>query len=1050
MRLKKRFQETQKKRMSKRGLAIVLVYTLYLLFIFLSRMPLLAEMWVDPEMKEIYETRLSFPTDGKQSHYEVERYSQSSPGYIHVIYYTANNTLNIDAINIKKLSIDCRSMYEDECKEVFGIDPEDDSNYYKIFFIEKDNLKVHVNTDNKITHLEFKDTPMPYEVRVNGESWVANVDYSYTNNHGTIISEVPSGHSWVDIFFKSTDTACPIARFKVTETKVGIYESITFDASESIDPDGRIANYFWDFGDGNFVSGTEITSHHYTKVGTYGVILTIRDEDHLLDREYKNVTVIPEQTENSTLAIKGKIPNQEMYEDCEPWTLHLNDYESIFETTNNPFNWWVTGENRSLYTIVGENSSADKLIFKPVNNAFGNNRITVWLGDNKGIRDNQTIWVNITSVNDAPTIFGAPDLVIRYDEPYTFNFEPYINDVETPKEELMISTSDPNHVEVLDGLNLKFMYSKRLFGETVYVILTVSDGEDTSDGVICITVSDDWVPILTKQLPDVYLSEGEAHYNYFDLDDYYSDPDGDSLYYSFGYTHIKIKIHDNHSVDFIAPDNWGGREIVTFRAMDPAGAIAEDIVVVNVEAINDAPVINGVPNLVVHYGEVYQFDLLPYVEDEDNTLDELIVSTSERIDGEWTDSAKTGYIHTKSNNNLILIINYPKMFLDRTVLVKIIVSDGDLFGSQLISVWITANYPPELTRPLPDISFFEDSVLSKAIHLPIYFLDRDYDDLYYSKGEKRINITIDTDGYVSLSAEENWYGSEIVTFRATDPAPYQAIAEDTILITVIPVNDAPVIDVIPTQSGKVGDTWVLDLREYVHDVDNNITELNITLDTNGMDCKIKGTDLIFYGTTAAKKPINLEVNDGDKNTNQTILVIISQPSQKKSDLLILNLIGALIVGFVASIFIVSYRKYKSHYTIEEIFLIHKGGDLISHKTRKIDTQVDEDILSAMFTVVQDFIKDSFAKRAASGKNWALEELKIGENKILIDRGRFVYLTVIFSGSSLAGKKLRKRTKTMLKSIEKEYRSVIRKWTGKMDEVDELDKTLSELLPDEKK
>lgn len=1049
-RMKKSLIRKQVKKLSKKGFVIILVYAMYITFILLSRVPLFAETWVEPKMEDNYEYNLSFLTDGKQSHYEVERYDQSIPGTIYIKYYPVNNTLKIDARNIENLSIDCRSMYEDECQEIFGVDPKDDSNYYKLYFIEKNHLKVHVNTYNNLTRLEFKDTPIPYNVIVNGENWLPDVNYSYSNNYGTIISEIPMGHSWVDIYFIKPDINCPIARFNVTEATVEVYEIITFDASKSTDPDGRITNYFWDFGDGTFISGTEQPAHHYTKVGTYSVILTIRDEDNLLDRAYDDIVVVPEKSEGGTPQIIGKVPNQERVEDCELWSLDLNKYESILEVPNNPLNWWVTAENTSLYTIVGENSSTDTLTFSPVSNAYGNNLVTIWLGDNSGVRDSQTIWINITSVNDAPAIFGTPDVVVHYDQTYTFNYTPYIEDLDTPREELMLLTSDPNHTKVSDGLNVNFKYPKSMLGKTIYVIITVSDGEDISEDIVGVTVSDDWLPILKKPLPDVYLEEGETKNNYFDLDDYYSDPDGDALYYSFGYTHIQITIHDNHSVDFKALDDWGGREIVTFRATDPAGAKVEDIIVVTVKSINDAPIIEGVPDLVLHYDELYLFDLLPYVMDEDNAMDELKISTTEYIEGLWKDSKETGYIQINPLNNLILEINYPKNFLDRIVLVNITLSDGDRSNSQMIQMWITSNYPPELIQSLPDISFPEDVYYSNAIDLSAYFMDRDYDDLYYSYGEVNIDVIINENGTVDLSAEENWYGTELVTFRATDPEPYEAISEDTILITIIPVNDAPVVDIIPTQKSKVGDTWVLDLTEYIHDIDNNLTELNITVNTNGIDCAIKGTELIFYGTSAIKKTITIEVSDGEKNAKQTILVIITQSSEKRSDLLVLNLIGAFVVLILAGIAMVSYRKYKSNYIIEEIFLIHKYGDLISHKTRKLETQVDEDILSAMFTVVQDFIKDSFAKRAEADKDWALDELRVGENKILIDRGRLVYLTVIFSGSALAGKKLRKRTKAMLKTIERKYASDFETWTGNMSKVEGVDRNLAELLPTENK
>ncbi|UCD29772.1 MAG: PKD domain-containing protein, partial [Planctomycetota bacterium] len=53
---------------------------------------------------------------------------------------------------------------------------------------------------------------------------------------------------------------------------------VNFDASDSIDPDGNIVDYDWEFGDNNIGSGIT-TSHTYTSGGIYVVTLTVTDND---------------------------------------------------------------------------------------------------------------------------------------------------------------------------------------------------------------------------------------------------------------------------------------------------------------------------------------------------------------------------------------------------------------------------------------------------------------------------------------------------------------------------------------------------------------------------------------------------------------------------------------------------------------------------------------------------------------------------------------------------------------------------------------------------
>ena len=61
-----------------------------------------------------------------------------------------------------------------------------------------------------------------------------------------------------------------------------VNEEIIFNASESYDPDGEIINYTWDFGDGNNSYNIE-TSHIYENQGSYNLILTVIDNDGLID-----------------------------------------------------------------------------------------------------------------------------------------------------------------------------------------------------------------------------------------------------------------------------------------------------------------------------------------------------------------------------------------------------------------------------------------------------------------------------------------------------------------------------------------------------------------------------------------------------------------------------------------------------------------------------------------------------------------------------------------------------------------------------------------------
>jgi hypothetical protein len=66
--------------------------------------------------------------------------------------------------------------------------------------------------------------------------------------------------------------------------------ALLFDASRAKDPDGRIASYRWDFGDGKRATG-RLATHAYARGGAYTVRLTITDDDGATAAKGVRVTI---------------------------------------------------------------------------------------------------------------------------------------------------------------------------------------------------------------------------------------------------------------------------------------------------------------------------------------------------------------------------------------------------------------------------------------------------------------------------------------------------------------------------------------------------------------------------------------------------------------------------------------------------------------------------------------------------------------------------------------------------------------------------------------
>lgn len=275
-------------------LILITLYTLYLTFILLASTVYLAENEFRGKINDDkYNYQLIFTESGRQSHYEVTLTNPEQNGYIIADYTPSTNLLKVETTNIRELKIDCRSIAREKNEEILNKKYSDDTNAYKQYFIDKEIFNVITDTDQGIT-LILNDVPYPHKIIVDNKLWQEGFDYSYLN--GRFTASVPKGHSDVDIYFVSKDKTSPIARFTVEYEYLVPNSEMTFNASLSTD-DGVITDFIWDFGDGD--SDTSIIiDHKYTSKGQYRVILTVRDDDGLIDH-YSRIIYVKDDNYNN-------------------------------------------------------------------------------------------------------------------------------------------------------------------------------------------------------------------------------------------------------------------------------------------------------------------------------------------------------------------------------------------------------------------------------------------------------------------------------------------------------------------------------------------------------------------------------------------------------------------------------------------------------------------------------------------------------------------------------------------------------------------------------
>ncbi|MDY6994123.1 MAG: hypothetical protein SVR94_16175, partial [Pseudomonadota bacterium] len=112
------------------------------------------------------------------------------------------------------------------------------------------------------------------------------------------------------------------------------------------------------------------------------------------------------------------------------------------------------------------------------------------------------------------------------------------------------------------------------------------------------------------------------------------------------------------------------------------------------------------------------------------------------------------------------------------------------------------------------------------------------------------------------------------------------------------------------------------------------------------------------------------------------------------------------------------------YRIEQVFLIHRQSGLLQLHVSMDDVEIgDRDAVSAMFTAIQDFIRDSFS----TSKEEELDSVEIGQFTVWIERGPYAVLACVIRGN--APRHFRYSMKITLEHVHARYASLLEQFDG---------------------
>ncbi len=405
----------------------------------------------------------------------------------------------------------------------------------------------------------------------------------------------------------------------------------------------------------------------------------------------------------------------------------------------------------------------------------------------------------------SPVVEGIPDQTAPFE---TFDLDDYLTtDVQTVSWSFTNTNSDltvnigANNIVTLSatpGINVS---AEVTFTATVTACAGVT--ATASDTAIFTS----YPPIVDFSSINNMVEFAEDGSAVVDLDDFVGDlnhTDAELVWEVTGNTHIHFVIDPiTREITFTADEDWSGSENLVLTAIDPRGLTGTDTLNVIVTAENDAPVLSEMPDITFpEDGSDSSLVLDEYLTDIDNTPDEMV----------WTFEGNT-HIHVEIDpiTRVVTFTAHENWFGSEEI--TFTATDPDnLSDSDTITVTVIPVNDPPVVEGIPDVTFPEDGSDS-SIDLDDYVADVDNtpDEMTWTfEGNTHIHVEIDpTSRVVTFTADEDWFGSEEITFTATDPGGLSD--SDTIIVTVTSVLDvlAAYYDVLYTTLSIVFDMPVV-------------------------------------------------------------------------------------------------------------------------------------------------------------------------------------------------------------------------------------------------
>jgi hypothetical protein len=477
----------------------------------------------------------------------------------------------------------------------------------------------------------------------------------------------------------------------------------------------------------------------------------------------------------------------------------------------------------------------------PTNDDVGSHNVVVQVSDGKGGTDTQSFTIDVTNVNDPPTITSTPITSATDDLLYMYNVD--ADDVDIGDTLNFSLTVFPTGMTIdpVTGL-IQWTPNDGHIGPNI-VTVVVTDGSFETDSqmfTISVANANDFPTIISSALT---TAVEDSPYSY---DVAAQDPDPDTLTYNLTTQPAGMTIDSVTGLILWTPlNNQVGSNNVVVEVLDGNGGSDTQSFTINVANTNDVPTITSSGITSATEDMQYSYD----VEANDVDVGDTMTFSLTTFPSGMTIDSSTGLITWIPVNNQVGVNN-----------VEVFVSDGnggDDTQSFTISVSNTNDAPTITSTPI--LAGVEDTVYNYDVDAA----DIDMGDtLTYSLTTYPTTMVIDSaTGIITWTPANSDVGMNSVTVKVSDLDNEQIT--QSFVISVTNTNDAPNINSVPVTSASQDSQYVYDV--VATDIDSgdtltySLTVFPVGMTIDSATGKITWTPTNFQ---VGDNSVSVEVFDG--------------------------------------------------------------------------------------------------------------------------------------------------------------------------------------------